>query len=238
MNSIDEQALKAKYDGTAMEMLLQRKQHFILHSVYRVIHRFVSIHDDEYSIALDAFSEAITSYDSAKGPFLPFASLIIRRRLIDYLKSNRHRNHEIAVDPFLLTGERTVENDDDGASQRIPIPITTEDRTLHWEILCLKDALEAAGITFSDLEGSSPKAAKTKRACAQAIVHILKNPLLLSQVQSQRMLPLKQIETDLKIPRKMLEPHRKYIIAAVEIMIGDYPLLAEYLGPVKEEMVR
>jgi RNA polymerase sigma factor len=35
-----------------------------------------------------------------------------------------------------------------------------------------------------------------------------------------------------------LERHRKYIIAAIEILAGDYPCLAEYMKPQREEQDR
>jgi RNA polymerase sigma factor len=235
---MEELVLKAKHDTQAMESLLRRMEHFILHSVFRVTHRFASIHDDEYSIALEAFVEAVHSFDPSKGSFLSFAYLVIRRRLIDYLKSSRYRSQEISVDPALFTGEIVDNQETESIIQRIPTPTTTEDHSLQWEILSLKDTLIAAGIHYSDLADCSPKAHKTKKSCAQAIVFILRHPDILQSVQKQKTLPLKILEKDLQIPRKTLEIHRKYIIAAVEIMAGDYPLLSEYLGFVKEEMAR
>jgi len=51
-----------------------------------------------------------------------------------------------------------------------------------------------------------------------------------------RNLPVKAIENSLQIPRKIIERHRKYIITAIEIISGDYPMLCEYLRFVKEEL--
>ena len=238
MPQMEERVLNARHDAQAMESLLYSMEHFILHSVFRVTHRFASIHDDEYSIALEAFVEAVHSFDPSKGSFLSFANLVIRRRLIDFLKSSRYRSREISVDPALFTGEKADSQETETSTQKVPTPTTIEDHSLQWEILSLKDTLIAAGFQFADLADCSPKAHKTKRACAQAIVFILRHPDILHSVQEQKTLPLKILEKDLQIPRKTLEIHRKYIIAAVEIMAGDYPLLSEYLGFVKEEMAR
>ena len=41
--------------------------------------------------------------------------------------------------------------------------------------------------------------------------------------------PIKNIAENTKVPRKILERHRKYIIAAVEIICNDFPLLQEYI---------
>jgi len=50
------------------------------------------------------------------------------------------------------------------------------------------------------------------------------------------MLPIKDIESCEKLPRKILERHRKYIIAGAEILKGDYPILSGYLKFVREEL--
>jgi RNA polymerase sigma factor len=45
---------------------------------------------DEFSVALEAFNEAIDGFDSTKNPsFLSFAGLVINRRVIDYFRRNR-----------------------------------------------------------------------------------------------------------------------------------------------------
>jgi RNA polymerase sigma factor len=43
------------------------------------------------------------------------------------------------------------------------------------------------------------------------------------------------IEKNTNVPRKILERHRKYIIAAIEILSGEYPYLADYLRYIREE---
>jgi RNA polymerase sigma factor len=58
--------------------------------------------------------------------------------------------------------------------------------------------------------------------------------MLLSELKSSKQLPLKIIENNCKIPRKILERHRKYIIAAIELLHGEYPNLAEYLRYIRE----
>jgi len=49
-------------------------------------------------------------------------------------------------------------------------------------------------------------------------------------MKTTKQLPIKIISENAKVPRKILERHRKYIITAAEILSGDYPKLAEYLS--------
>jgi RNA polymerase sigma factor len=86
-----------------------------------------------------------------------------------------------------------------------------------------------------DLTACSPHAQKTKSVCARAVNYVLDNQLLLNELRSKRKLPIITIEKNAKVPRKILERHRKYIIAAVEILSGEYPILAEYLRYIREE---
>ena len=60
--------------------------------------------DDEFSIALLAFYEAVKHYDPAGGSFGAFASLVIRHRLADYYRSQRHFETEIPLSPQVFDG--------------------------------------------------------------------------------------------------------------------------------------
>ncbi|MEG1027821.1 MAG: RNA polymerase subunit sigma, partial [Oscillospiraceae bacterium] len=73
------------------------------------------------------------------------------------------------------------------------------------------------------------KSEKTKSRCAKAIKFLLNDTFLIKRMRKTHTLPIKNIEINSDVPRKVLERHRKYIIAAVEIISGDYPCLAEYL---------
>ena len=62
--------------------LLERHKAFIIRIVSRMTGRYVYVeHDDEFSIALAAFAEAVERYEREKGDFLSFAKLVIQSRL-------------------------------------------------------------------------------------------------------------------------------------------------------------
>ena len=66
---------------------------------------------------------------------------------------------------------------------------------------------------------------------------ILKDQELQDKLRSQKSLPIRDILSSINVPRKLLERHRRYIIAAVEILNGDFPLLAEYMDTIRKVMV-
>lgn len=236
MRELDSLAITAKADPGIREKLIRQQEFYILKCASKVSHRFITKSDDEWSVSLLAFSQAIDSYDLNKGSFLSFTQLVIKRRLIDYMKSQGKYNAEVSIDPILFDTEPEEECED------VQIHMAVAARVIRQEPNDLKYEIEAAncvfsdyGFSFFDLAECSPHATKTKKACAKAINYILQNPLIINDLHSSRQLSLKTIEKNTLIPRKILERHRKYIIAAIEILSGEYPYLAEYMRYIREE---
>lgn len=218
------------------EQLLQSYEAFILGCASKVCGHYVTKSDDEWSISLIAFAEAIDSYELSKGNFLSFTKLVIKRRLIDYIKSQYKYKHEIAVDPVIFDTEPEEEEEEVATSRAVAEKVSKRDNEgLKLEIKAIDDTLRTYGISFLDLTKSSPHSTKTKRACANAINYMLSNPILVSELHDTKQLPLKLVENNTGVPRKTLERHRKYIIAAIEILYGDYPSLSEYLCYIRKE---
>jgi RNA polymerase sigma factor len=59
-------------------------------------------------------------------------------------------------------------------------------------------------------------------------------PELVMKMRHTRRLPIAAISIRAHLPLKLLNRHRKYIIAVVEILGGDYPGLAAYLDFVRK----
>ncbi|MDD4779365.1 MAG: RNA polymerase sigma-I factor [Tissierellia bacterium] len=236
MREIDIMAEKAKSDETIMNDLVLKYENFILKCAASVSRNYISKNDDEWSIALAAFLEAIRAYSMDKGSFLNFAELVMRRRIIDFIRSKSRYAPEISINPNIF--ESDSNEDDDSVSVKIEVTekISEQiDNSLKLEIELANEVFSSYGFTFYDLADCSPKAKKTKKSCAEAAAYMLKNPILVTNMKVSKLLPLKIIEKNAKIPRKVLERHRKYIIAAVEIISGDYPYLSEYMRSIREE---
>lgn len=236
MRELDSLAITAKADPTAREELIRQQEFYILKCASKVSHRYITKSDDEWSVSLLAFSQAIDGYDQNKGSFLSFTDLVIKRRLIDYTKSQGKYNAEVSIDPILFDTEPEEESDDVQIRMAVADQVSKQDSNdLKCEIEAANHAFSDYGFSFFDLADCSPHAAKTKKACAKAVNYILQNPLIINDLHSTRQLSLKIIENNTHIPRKILERHRKYIIAAIEILSGEYPYLAEYMRYIREE---
>ena len=78
MLNINEEILNIRRDANLLDAFLQDYETFVLASASEVSKRFISKSDDEWSIALIAFYNAIKSFDADKGSFFPYAKLMIR----------------------------------------------------------------------------------------------------------------------------------------------------------------
>lgn len=237
MEKIDAKALQASKNKQLLDDFLLENESFILKYTCFVLHKNVSKSDDEWSIAFLAFSQAVRSYLPEKGNFTAFAKVVIKRRLIDYLRSQSKSNCETVVNPSVMECDWEEDRSESAAEKEIYLQIVQEpDDSLKLEIESVTETFQKYGFSFFDLAACSPKAGKTKKACAKAAAYMIKNPDILREMRNTKLLPIKSIENGTGVPRKILERHRKYIIAAIEILTGDYPFLAEYMQPVREEL--
>jgi RNA polymerase sigma factor len=238
LRELDYIAVEAAHDKQKMNKFIQQNESFIMKCTSAVTHNFITKSDDEWSVALLAFSQAVQDYELSKGSFYKFAELVIRRRLIDYVRSQHKYNSEISVDPVVFDTEPDEDDEDSSIKLAVAEQVsqngTSDDVTL--EIESINSILQEYGFSFFDLTDCSPKAQKTKKSCAIAVSFLYHNPLIIQEMYRTKQLPIKIIETNMKIPRKILERHRKYIIAVTLILSGEYPHLEEYLWYIREEI--
>ena len=243
MDDLQERVLAAKEDDTCFTQLVEEHRAWILSCASKAAGCFVTDSDDEWSVALMAFSEAVQSYDAQKGSFRSLASVVIRRRVTDYLRSEGRHGAEIVVMPGAFEGE-LEEDDATGVNLHVQQRVAedsmaeTFDDSVHRareEIAEMQDILRAYGFSFFDLAACSPKAEKTKKSCGQAIRTMIASAILMAKMRLKRLLPVRELSEQSGVLRKILDRHRRYIIAGSEILDGDFPILASYLRSVREE---
>ncbi len=232
---INQMALSAASNERRREQLILSQEQTILRTASSVCRRYISRSDDEWSVALCAFSKAVDIYDEAKGDFLPFAQMLIRRDLIDWFRSQKNKLREMCVAPHVLEGNADPEEDPSGIYLAV-VNLTCEasDDSLRDEIVSANDMLQEYGFRFFDLTECSPHQDRTRKECAIAIRSMLSDFRMFSSLKKSHKLPIKELCAASGVSRKTLDRYRKYIIMAVLIMDGDYPQLAEYLKFVKE----
>ena len=237
---MNDRAEAAKSDKQLRENFIRDNEQTILRIASKVSGKYISRSDDEWSVALLAFNRAIDTYSKEKGEFGSYAGVVIKRAVIDYFRSEKKYDHEIPVSHEMLTGEGDYEENSE-VLKAVSQESTDEQekldhgRSLKDEILEVNGILKGYGFSFRDLKECSPKAGKTKTECAKAITYILDNEDALSTVTEYRRLPIKEITEATGIKNKLLDRYRRYIIMAVVILNGEYPLLTDYLQYVRKE---
>lgn len=226
--NLEERVLLAQKDDVVRNDIIKEYTNYISSCAKNIVGRYVSKEDDEMSVAMIAFDEAITKYDSAKGSFLNFANIVIRNRLIDFIRKDNKHSKTI---PF----SELSQTDKDGRE----IAFDIEDKKdnigdVKYELKALATELSKYDICFSDLPKVSPKSKKTKEACFKIIKYIIQNPVLVNEIKLKGLIPIKNILSSVKIHRKVIERHRKYIITAIIILTGEYYIVAEYFNDLKE----
>lgn len=157
----------AKEDAKIADDLIRRYIPFISSEASKCISRLCTKHDDEFSIAMMAFHEAILGYDRERGAFLAYASMLIRSRIIDYQrKESKHRGN---ISLYTETGEddRTIMDDLEDEHDRFEESANLE--ATKQEIEDLSSVMAEFGVSFSDVANNSPKQERTLEACASAV---------------------------------------------------------------------
>ncbi|HBV85394.1 RNA polymerase sigma-I factor [Desulfosporosinus sp. BICA1-9] len=199
------------------EEFIQNHKPFIMKICFNICKRYLTWgHDDELSIALVAFNEAIDSFKPNDGAsFYGFAKTVITRRLIDYFrKESKHQ--VLSLTP--LEADKNDLYDYDSASsfelykeeeQKNDFAETTKNYTI---------VLAEYGITLEDLVEVSPKHRDSKSTLWRVAQELCEHPNLLKHLTKTKLLPLKELELLTGVKRKVLERGRKYLIATVLIL--------------------
>lgn len=204
-----------------IDKIINENEQFILKCASKTTGKFITKSDDEWSIALIAFTEAVESYDETKGDMLPFAAMVIRRRLVDYMRRESKHDDEVPVEPITLN---------EGIDEK------SQKTSAKDEIEAANALLKTYGFSFFDLADCSPKSAKTKSGCAKAVITLMDSEEFMGKMRRTKQLPMNELVMASGVSKKLVDRHRRYIIAAAEILSEEYPILAEYLDYIRKEM--
>ena len=230
----------AKNDVRAADDLVRRYMPFIKSETAKFMHRYPEEgRDDELSIAMFAFHEAVLSYSRLKGAFLHYAAVGIKRRLIDYCRSEKRHAHVLSLD-----SGNDSDGDSDGSllNQVIAVKDEAEELALRsaakTEIREFSVQLGDFDISLGDIAENCPKQKRTLEACGRALSYAKANPALLEALIATKKLPIAQLAEGAGVERKTLERHRKYMVAVMLAYTNGYEIIRGHLNqvmPGKEE---
>lgn len=226
-HQITQAVYAAKEDNQKADELISKYIPFIRAEASRFMKRLCTESDDEFSIAMIAFHEAIMGYNRTRGAFLGYAATVIRSRLIDeYRKEQRHRGH-------LSLHEQSDEDDRTLLEQLADSRDHYEEahglEATRQEIAELSAVMAQFNVSFADVADHTPKQERTLQTCLAAIGYAKENPELLEQLLQTKKLPLTQLVQGSGSDRKTLERHRKYVLAMLLIQTNGYEIIRGHL---------
>ena len=217
----------AKEDNSAADELIRRYIPFIRAESSKFLGRFCTDSDDEYSIAMIAFHEAVLGYSRERGPFLKYAALLIRSRLTDYARKESRHQGNLSLDESSEGDERSLL--DQVADERNVYEESHNLEATQQEIAELTGVLQQFGVSFADIADHSPKQERTKETCLTAVRYAMEHRELLDELLRTKKLPMQELVTGAGCDRKTLERHRKYVLAMLVIQTNGYEIIRGHL---------
>ncbi|MGI6365540.1 MAG: sigma-70 family RNA polymerase sigma factor [Bacillota bacterium] len=219
--------LEAKGDPVSRNLFLEKYRGFVRKVASAHCRRLLEWgRDEELSIALLALDSAIDIYQPQKGAgFDTFASLVIKRRLIDYQRTLRRREREVCVEELPRGAKLSQTGEEFLRLERAA------------ELEEFSRLLGKYGISFADLVKESPRQQGVRERILRAARIIAAQEQLLTLILEKGRLPLEQLSQLTGESKKALANRRRYLLAllAVAARAGDFPFIATYLGLGREE---
>ena len=210
------QVQAAKTDPAAADGLIRQYLGFIRSETVKFLHTIPENgHEDELSIAMLAFYEAILAYEKNRGAFLPYAARAIRNRLIDYYRSEKRHGKVVSL-------HAPLGGEENGEELLNLIPDTVD----HTEELAIRAASRREIQEFSQ---KLAQFGRTFAACRRVLDFARGQPELLQRVENTGKLPMNELVEGTGVERKTLERHRKYLAAILLAFTNGYEIIRGHL---------
>ncbi len=219
-------------DTSEREALIRDYTPFILKTASTATRRFLVVgQDDEVSVALMAFDEALMAYSSPRPGFVAFAATVIRRRLIDYFRKERRKSE---------TTFSALSNDD--SEEPWAQTVASVEASPDWEeTLERRDEMERwneilfqYGLSIDRIVRCTPKHVDARERAIGLASIVARDSELREQFVGKRRLPVEELHAWLQgtaneTSRKTIERQKDYITAIAVVFTFDFPTLRQFL---------
>ncbi len=178
--------------------------------------------DDELSIALMAFNEAIDNFEKDKGKFYSFAGMIIKRRLIDYFRKEG-KHPVISIDDDFDLEVETHPYEVESAIKEYRLMEGKRNRK--FAIEAFNKILDKFDMSFTSLVEDSPKHNDTRIELISNIKELCESEKgLVEQTLDKGKISPTSIARATNLTRKQTKTWKNYILAL--IIVYSYEELA------------
>jgi len=207
-------------DHNAREKLIFQYKPFIYKTSCSICQRGLSWeNDDELSIALIAFNEAVSSYNPDKGAnFLTFARRVISQRLVDYFRHEKRHQHISLSSSVNEEGEENEISPIESSQAWEDHKAKVEKEELAQMMLDFEERLNEFGTSLDELADICPKHRDTREKLANVAEILCSDQALLNSLRKTKRVPAKKLARAAKVSKRVLENGRKYILAMAIII--------------------
>lgn len=220
----------AQKDEGYCDRFIKRYMPFIRSETAKFLNRPVKDdRDDELSIAMFAFYEAIKAYDEKRGSFIGLAKMVIKSRLIDYTR--KEERHEGLSSLDMPVGDETDTTLlDTLVEDRNEIEEKMEAHSVKAELAHFAKVLAQFDLTLSEVADQCPKQDRSLEACHQALAYAKANVKIIDKVEKTGKLPIAELARETGVSKKTLERHRKYMVAIILAYTNGFDAIRAHLS--------
>ena len=200
-----------------LDQLINQHMAFLIRTVSNFTGKYVSIeNDDEFSIALIAFTEAVKKYDEDRGNFLGFAKLVIESRLKTYLGKKRKESSEVSLEAMQAEGIDFAEEKEENSS-------------LHEEIIQYREELLLFGLTLEVLADRAPKHSDTRKRAVTVAEIASEDKETVEETYLKKKLPIRKVARLSKVTEKIVKGSKEFILSVLIIFVKQFPGLVYWI---------
>ncbi len=206
--------LKSNNNKEKINQLIENYKPFIICTVSDLKNEYIQVeNDEEYSIGLLAFAEAIDRYDISKGSFLSFASLVISSRVKSFLDRKNKYVHQSLDELGYTVLDKT----------------SAEELALREEILAFEQELSKFNIDFEDLIEVSPKHRDTRATAIDIGVKTSGEEDLVNHLYQKKRLPVTKIAQRFLVSIKIVKRSKMFITSVVVAIVNGYSVIVSWI---------
>lgn len=220
----------ARTDPEAADALIRQYMGFIRAETAKFIKRApIDGQDEELSIAMLAFYEAILGYEQNRGAFLSYASHGIRNRMIDHYRKEKKHAKVISLHAPLQDEDDDISKLDRLEDPKNEIEASHRRAAAREEIEEFERKLGEFGITFSEVADNCPRQERTLASCQRVLAAAKLHPEIFDILLESKKLPISSLAEKSGTDKKTLERHRKYLIAVLLAFTNGYEIIRGHL---------
>lgn len=207
-------SLRNKNDEITVNQLIEDYTPFIIKTISDTKKAYVTMENDEFSIGISAFYEAMTRYDRDKGPFLAYAKLVIKSRLLNFWE-NEQRTRCLPVDEVVEQADSTA------------LPFA--ENGLKEEIILFEKELLKFGIDFEFLAEHMPEHKDTKERAIEIGRRTSREKDLTDWLYEKGRLPIAKMAERFFVSVKIIKKSKCLITAVIVIMVNGFTQIGNWI---------